>query len=54
MAGRVTRIEYDHDKKIFTVTKFVCEGQAVYTTADVWPVIQLLQNLICEIGGGIR
>lgn len=46
--GKVTRIEYSHGDRVFTIQEFVDGQKCQYQTKDVWQVVQRLQNMIGE------
>lgn len=49
---KVTRIEFDHETKIFTIIEDDSDSKKTYTACNIWRVIQKLQNLVEEKGGG--
>jgi hypothetical protein len=48
MAGRVTRIEINHETEQITVTEIDYQSKATYMPGNIWQVIGLLQNIVCE------
>ena len=43
--NRITRIEFDHDTKLFTVTELVEDKVCTLRTDNVWCVVQRVQDL---------
>jgi len=47
---RLTRIEFDHDKRIFEIVEIVEDKTCTLQTDNVWRVVQRVQDLIA---GGV-